>query len=193
MEFVYVLTVTCSYTVEIHFTMSWHISIYQVCMITQQRLKELFKYDEETGIFTRVKQTSSKALVGMVAGTKTNQGYIQIVVDSQICLAHRLAWLYVYGALPKNCIDHINHNPGDNRIINLRDVSTWENTKNRRRDPRNTSGMQGVTWHRRNKKWQVQLWNGGKYHYLGQFQNISDAKQVRKQANIDFNFHANHE
>ena len=46
-------------------------------------------------------------------------------------VANRLAWFYVYGEWPKQCIDHINRIKTDNRIANLRDVSHKENMANR--------------------------------------------------------------
>jgi hypothetical protein len=65
---------------------------------------------------------------GDVAGTLHPTGYIHIRVDGKNYQEHRLAWLYVHGKFPDNCIDHINGIKDDNRISNLRDVTTQENT-----------------------------------------------------------------
>ena len=55
-------------------------------MVTQKRLKELFKYDPESGIFTRV---SGVRKVGWVENT----GYIRVSIDNVKYYLHRLAFL----------------------------------------------------------------------------------------------------
>jgi len=76
-------------------------------MLTQERLKELLTYNPDTGVFTRKKVSrGGRWKVGTLDGT----GYIHTRVDYKIYLAHRLAWLYMYGEFPTETIDHINHN-----------------------------------------------------------------------------------
>ena len=87
-------------------------------MITQSKLKELVNYDQDTGIFTWKKRTSNRIKIGDIIGNLHNCGYIEMGVNGKRYLAHRLAWLYVYGYMPK-LIDHINTNKQDNRICNL--------------------------------------------------------------------------
>jgi hypothetical protein len=95
--------------------------------LTQARLKELLDYNPDTGIFTR-KVSRPGFRVGDVAGSLTERGYIKIGIDGKNYSAHRLAWLYVHGKSPDNCIDHINGVRDDNRISNLRDVTSQENS-----------------------------------------------------------------
>ena len=90
--------------------------------ITQDRLKEEVWYDPLTGIFTR-KKGSRAGKVGAIAGSLTSYGYIRVSICSKFYMAHRLAWLYVYGYLPENSIDHINGVRNDNRLANLQEVS----------------------------------------------------------------------
>lgn len=55
-------------------------------------------------------------------------------------------------------VDHINGNTKDNRRCNLRLCTNRENCRNQttlRKD--NTSGFKGVTWHKRNRNWQVSI------------------------------------
>ena len=92
-------------------------------------IKELLDYDKSTGEFTWIckrRGASKKKL----AGTKTKIGYTMIMIDGKYYLAHRLAWLYVYGEMPKLSIDHINGKKDDNRIKNLREVTILENQHN---------------------------------------------------------------
>ena len=97
--------------------------------ITQLRLKELFSYDESSGIFTRILGHKNGIKAGSVAGCtqKHRKPYLVIRIDRKLYLCHRLAWLYVHGVFPVGVIDHINGDGFDNRIANLRDVTNEQN------------------------------------------------------------------
>ena len=55
-------------------------------MLTQDRLKELFNYDSATGVFTRIKTTSSRAMKGFIAGSVSSHGYLRIRIDGRVYL-----------------------------------------------------------------------------------------------------------
>jgi hypothetical protein len=71
-------------------------------------------------------------------------GYVVINWNYKLHLAHRMAWLYVYGEWPTKHIDHIDRNPTNNAISNLRDVPRWVNKLNVDPQSNNTSGHPGV-------------------------------------------------
>lgn len=98
---------------------------------TQGLLHELFSYDQETGLFTRLVSVGGSAKVGSIAGRSDSHGAIQIGVGGKKYLAHRLVWLYVYGRWPTSLIDHKNLNPSDNRLCNLREATHYENQLNK--------------------------------------------------------------
>lgn len=79
--------------------------------LTAERLRDLFDYDEATGVFTR-RFRRGPTSAGKPAGTKNGRGYVQIMVDGRIYMAHRLAWLHMTGSWPTNQIDHINRMRG---------------------------------------------------------------------------------
>lgn len=113
-------------------------------MLTQERLKELLDYDSLTGIFIW-KKARNNNLVGIIAGAKRPDGYLRIRIDYKFYYAHRLAWLYVYGEWPKNCIDHKDMVHDNNRISNLRDVTNSVNMQNQRAARKdNLHGFLGV-------------------------------------------------
>ena len=156
--------------------------------LTQERLKTLFDYNPITGQFTRKVKIKHRA-AGTLVGTPGTRGYLQCSVDGEVHKVHRLAWLYVYGVWPTGQIDHINHVTSDNRIVNLRDVSCAENHQNRARKTKSASGYLGVTWHKRDKRWQAYIELDGKSTHLGLFQNLADAVAARQQAEVLYHPH----
>lgn len=159
-------------------------------MVTQERLKELLHCDPETGVFTWLKDRNQNVKAGDVAGGNSN-GYVRINISGKKYLAHRLFWFYLYGVWPSE-IDHINHNRSDNRLCNLRLVSRQENQRNRSINKNNTSGFPGVGWRKEVGKWQATITVSYEVKNLGHFDNISDAVEARRVANIRYGYHDNH-
>ncbi len=149
--------------------------------LTQARLKELLNYDPETGLF--VWRVTRRVRAGTIAGSKhPTQHYISIKIDGVLHKAHRLAWLYSYGVWPPNDIDHINRVRTDNRLINIRLATRAENCQNRRMRSDNSSGITGISWRKRDKKWDVRIGLGNKSKHLGCFDELSDAITARQEA-----------
>ena len=137
-------------------------------MITQERLKELLDYNPETGLFTWLVSKGTRREDG-IAGSLHPEGYWQIGIDGKLYKAHRLAWLYMTGEWPKDQIDHINGIRDNNRFINLREATQAENHQNRALNANNVSGYPGVSWHKRDCKWQGHITLDGKQKHLGYF------------------------
>lgn len=132
------------------------------------RLKQLLKYDSETGDFVWL-VARGKARKGIVAGNERER-VNRIRLDGKTYAAHRLAWLFVYGEWPAGCIDHINGNARDNRIANLRLASHSENMRNRKKHKNNKSGFKGVTFEPgRTRPWCARIYVGGRLRRLGSF------------------------
>ena len=143
-------------------------------LLSQAKLKELLHYDPETGEFTRLVRVSNQK-AGVTAGYLNNRGYIQIKVDGKLYSAHRLAWLYVHGKFPDNDIDHINRVKDDNRIVNLRDVTCSQNQWN---TVARRNGLKGVTYHKRDRRWQAVITTNKKKKYLDYFDTELDAHEA---------------
>jgi len=161
-------------------------------MITQKRLKEVLHYNQDTGLFIWIVAKSDKTHIGDVAGSKHNAGYIRIRIDKKLYLSHRLAFLYMTGKFPKYEVDHINHIRTDNRWGNLRAVTRQENCFNASMPRDNTSGVMGVSWAKKNKKWLANIRIDGKTKYIGLFEKIEDAITARKETEKLYGFHPNH-
>lgn len=158
--------------------------------LSQTDLKELLQYDPVTGEFFWKKNTSSRNLVGKPAGY--TKGYVFIRIQKKLHYAHRLAFLYMTGAFPKENVDHINGIRSDNRWINLRNASAQINKKNCAKYRNNTSGAFGVTWDARKNMWLVRVMVNYKSLHIGYFDTIEEAAQARKEAEMLHGFHSNH-
>jgi len=84
-----------------------------------ERLKELLFYDPVTGHFTWVARVRG-IRTGSRAGSRTTSGYRIIKLDGRFYYAHRLAWFWIHGVMPKR-IKVLNGDPDDSRIENLAD------------------------------------------------------------------------
>ena len=155
-------------------------------MITQERLKELLRYEEATGVFTR-KISRGGCPQNMVAGTLM-RGYRSISLDGVRHKAHRLAWLYVYGAIPSMEIDHINRQKDDNRVANLRLVTRKQNVENSVQ-PLGSSGLRGASWCKRAKKWAAQIRTNRRNKFLGYFATKEEAHEAYKRAASVYHTH----
>ena len=84
-------------------------------------------------------------------------------------------------------VDHIDGDKSNNKINNLRLASKSENGRNRVNLPsNNTSGVIGVCWDKKAKKWKAFIMINGKQKHLGYFINIEDAIKARKEAEIKY-------
>jgi hypothetical protein len=146
--------------------------------LTQQELMAALHYDPETGVFTRTFKNGKSKQVGSI----NTKGYVCIPLGNVKYVAHRLAWLWVYGKFPDHQVDHINQNRQDNRIANLREATNKQNCENRSVQKNNTTGFAGVSWKARNKKWVAQICHNRQMIHLGLFQKIEDAIAARAAA-----------
>lgn len=113
-------------------------------------LGEFFYYDETSPSFIRWKRVSakgSKVSVGDVAGS-LDGGYWKLHLFGVSLESHKVVW-----ALHNNfenqdgqLIDHIDRNPSNNNIENLRLIRRDFNQRNRGKNSNNTSGVHGVSY-----------------------------------------------
>ncbi len=163
--------------------------------ITESELFSAISYDPKTGIFTWLIDRHCRFSIkkGDRAGSSLpfpdGKRYRRLCVNGKFIFEHRAAFMFMGCPLKDDEeADHENGNGEDNRWSNIKRSTRKKNAKNLRRSSNNTSGVTGVAWDKRNKKWSVTI---GKKH-LGRFSNFDDAVNVRKQAEIDHDYHQNH-
>lgn len=162
--------------------------------LTQEYLKSKIFYDPESGKFYRREYNGQigNEITTICEYKKSKKFYFRFMLNYKIYLAHRLAFLYMTGRLPDDQVDHINGDGLDNKWMNLREVSHNENSKNRKLNSNNTSGICGVTWSKAREKWTVQISVNGSRKTLGYFDSLTEAKNRREDANKIYGFHENH-
>lgn len=146
-----------------------------------ERVRELFGYDPETGIFIyRIARSNRHA--GSQAGARRRDGYTTLSIDGTRYYAHRIAWLYVTGHWPKNDIDHADGDRTNNRWSNLRDATRSQNIANTSRRSTNRSGIKGVFLNAQTRRWYSQITVNGLVHHLGHFDTREQAANAYRVA-----------
>lgn len=152
-------------------------------MFSVDELRSRFSYDPETGVITR--KTSDprvkRWISGGIAGSINGQGYREIKIDGKTVGAHRIAWAIFYGEDAPQYIDHINRDPSDNRISNLRPATKSQNGANRSALSNNKCGIKGCYFVKSKSpylpgRWRAQCRVNKKLIDLGRYLTIEEAQ-----------------
>jgi len=145
--------------------------------MSYEEVAKKLDYDPETGDLTW-KEGFGYRYSGKKAGCvhDISLGYLKIKHKNKRYSAHKLAWIIYYGTTPTMHIDHIDGNPVNNKIDNLRHVTGSLNARNQKMNKNNKSGFVGV---------QI---NGNRFYVtcarkrVGSFDNYEDAVAARVMA-----------
>jgi hypothetical protein len=147
-------------------------------MINQELLKNLFYY--KNGNFIWLKPTSFRKKINSVAGT-INKKCVVIGLFGKNYMAHRLIFMYHYGFIPK-IVDHIDGNPFNNKIENLREASNKQNAQNSKLSKSNILGYKNVSYKKDIKKYRVRMVINGKETNFGSYKDLELADLVAQEA-----------
>ena len=164
---------------------------------TVDYLRKRLRYEPETGkLFwldcDDMPNSWRRQFSGKEAFTCVCGGYRTGGIKYSGFRAHRVAWAIHYGEWPSNQIDHINGVRIDNRIKNLRMVTSQENMRNIKMFNTNTSGVTGVSWAKSKSKWLAMISVDGKNKHLGLFNNLEEAAAARAEASARYGFTKRH-
>ncbi|URF03001.1 HNH endonuclease signature motif containing protein [Cupriavidus campinensis] len=158
-----------------------------------ERMKSIVEYNPDTGIFSRLVAAGGRK-VGDVCGWTMNRGYINVNVGGCQVLAHRLAWMFMYGPIPpKMDIDHIDGDRKNNRIANLRLATRSQNNQNiSRARSDNRTGLLGAHVGRSLGSYTSRISVNGKDTFLGTFATAEDAHAAYMKAKQQLHAYAPH-
>ena len=129
-------------------------------IVTSADAHALLEYDDGKLIWRHDTSIRTKC-AGKVAGNIRKDGYCALRLKGKAYLAHRVIFLMHHGYWPKS-VDHIDGNPRNNRIENLRECTVSQNMCNRKIQKNNTHGAKNIFWHARDKRWVVRVTMNGK-------------------------------
>lgn len=158
-------------------------------MLNYEDVSKMLRCDFDSGSifwiedsYSGFKKSVLRHAQGDEAGTKRNDGRFIVNLNGKLYLRYRVVWLLYYKKLPNGSIDHINGNPSDDSIINLRDATPDINSQNIFRCHKNkkSSKYLGVFMDKRkkNKKWRSSIMVNGENISLGYFLTEKEAYEV---------------
>ena len=148
-------------------------------------LRECFSYNRRTGIL-RWKPRPRRHFrtykgwavwnannAGRRAGNIKASGHRRVRINSVSFEEHRVVWKMIVLAEPRQTIDHIDGNPSNNRLNNLRSASDRQQKWNAKLRLDNRSGFRGV--HPTGNRWLARIASNGEYRHLGCFATKAEA------------------
>lgn len=146
-------------------------------------LDERKSTDEYIAAYIRDRTTQDGECI-VWTGTRETNGYGVARISGVSSRAHRLTWEMKHGPIPAGMvIDHLCHNRACVNTDHLRVVTQKENTRNLRGAHRDSlTGVRGVTWDRRRKKWAASIGVDYRRIHLGRFDSLEDAAKAAAEA-----------
>ena len=149
----------------------------------QNRFLEAFDC-RDGKLYWKINTNKSKNLIGKEAGCNKHT-YGTVMLDKKSYCVHRVIYCMHTGEWPE-VIDHINNNPKDHRIENLRAATHSTNNMNKVAQSNNTSGIKNVCWNKTHNRWSVQIQAQGKRVFSKMFKNIELAELVAIEARAKY-------
>ena len=146
----------------------------------KEYLLSRFRYDPKTGkLFTMKTRYSDSREAGNV---REYDGRRIITINYLRFMRSRIVWTILKGPIPDGMhIDHIDRDPSNDRIENLRLVTHSANMWNRKTPKHNTSGINGVRFDKRYGRWTARIRLNGKEVWGGSYATKEEAARAATQ------------
>lgn len=107
-----------------------------------------------------------------------SSGYGQFWRDGRMVVPHRLAFEWEHGEIPEGMqVDHRCFHRNCVRPDHLRLVTHAQNQQNRRgANSNNATGVRGVYWSKRDRKYQARVMLNGKRYHAGYYDTLEEAE-----------------
>jgi hypothetical protein len=132
------------------------------------RLREMFRYDRESGVLFWIACRSNAHKNGDTVGAIDTKGRLRAEINGKSYAVHHIIWAMETGCWPSEQIDHHDQNKLNNRMSNLREATNAQNSCNRV-NGKNSTGFKGVSFHKRQGKYNARIMKDGVSISLGSF------------------------
>ena len=161
-------------------------------MVPRAELEELFEYRDGTLYGKEVgwrRKASNSRVMGRPLGSPMGSGHLILKFKDKrgkkhSFLVHRVVYMMHHGCLPE-MLDHINRDPADNRIDNLRPATKSLNSQNRGAQSNTKWGVRGI-YQDKYGGYNVHIQISGKRKSLGRTMCLGKAWRMRKDAEAKY-------
>ena len=144
-------------------------------IIDIDRIRSRLSYDKDSGVIRWIHN-------GKKAGCR--DVYLKVRIDGRLIYGHRVAWVIHYGEQPPSFIDHINGDPLDNRICNLRAATKAQNSRNSKTPKKRTCSLKGVTLDKFTGTYKASISINGRLKHIGRYKTELEAHEAYVSAAI---------
>jgi hypothetical protein len=152
-------------------------------ILTQDYLQSIFDY-KDGELFWKIKPNKPIS-IGTKAGCLDTNNYYRVRIKGKMYGLHRIIFLMHYGYLPL-IIDHIDGNPKNNVLSNLREATVAENAWNSKLHKKNTSNYKNVIFRKDRNKWTCRIRINGKDIMRGAFNSPEEANDYATNLRNEF-------
>ncbi len=158
-------------------------------------VRDLVRYDPDKGCFYYLPNKLATSTWNKraknnekVHETVFKSSYLMIGIrlngNQHLISSHRLAFALFHGKWPEKTVDHKDGNGFNNKISNLREATSQQQSANRRSSKGSTSKFKGVSWNTALGKWTAAIKVNGIHIFLGVHEDELNAAKAYDNASI---------
>jgi hypothetical protein len=143
-----------------------------------RKYTDAIKYDFTNGTISRKRKSDNQ---WEEIGVPKKTGHLSCCINGKKSAIHRVLFekYHCIELTREQYIDHIDRNPRNNTIKNLRLVSNSQNLQNRSYNKNSISGYKNIHFNKQRQKYVVQILVKGKHVYQKHFKTLEEAIVAR--------------